>query len=287
MADLMIEPYDFLPEDLGTGDVTSEALLTDERAGAIIVAKEDCVIAGIEEAVKIFENEGLRVLPKYQDGQMVENGQEIMSITGDAKSLLKAERLALNFMCRMSGIATTTRMLVDACHEVNPNVKVSATRKTTPGFREWEKKAVILGGGVSHRVGLWDQILIKDNHLMMLGSITKAVKRGRVYSKENPMPNGQRVKVEVEVVDMGGAIEAAKAGPDIIMLDNMTPWEVEAVATEVRKIDPEIEIEISGGITPDNIMEYAEHADVISLGWLTHSTKAADLSLQIVEVHSV
>ena len=189
-------------------------------------------------------------------------------------------------MCRMSGIATTTRMLVDACHEINPYVKVSATRKTTPGFREWEKKAVILGGGVSHRVGLWDQILIKDNHLKMVGSITKAVKRGGVYSKENPMPDGQLIKVEVEVVDMGGAIEAAKASPDIIMLDNMAPWEVEAVAAEVRKINPDIEIEISGGITPENIIEYAPHADVISLGWLTHSAKATDLSLQIVEVHT-
>ncbi len=282
----MTEPYDFLPEDLGAGDVTSDALLSDERCGAVIKAKEDCVIAGIEEATKIFEKEGLRVLSKYQDGQWVEMGSEILSITGNAKSLLRTERLALNFMCRMSGIATTTRVLVDACHEINPNVRVSATRKTTPGFREWEKKAVVLGGGVTHRVGLWDQILIKDNHLKLMGSITQAVKRGRVYSNENPSPGGQLIKVEVEVVDMGGVIEAAKANPDIIMLDNMRPWEVEEVAKEVRKIDPDIEIEISGGITPDNITEYAAHADVISLGWLTHSTKASDLSLEIVEVHT-
>ncbi len=282
----MTEPYDFLPEDLGTGDVTSTALLSNERAGARIIAKEDCVIAGLEEAVKIFENEGLRAIPKFRDGDHVKDGQEILSITGGARELLRTERLALNFMCKMSGIATTTRDLIDKCHAINPDVKISATRKTTPGFREYEKKAVVLGGGVSHRVGLYDQILIKDNHLMMVGSITFAIEKAKSYSDSNPGPGGQRIKIEVEVVDMGGAIEAAKAGPDIIMLDNMAPFEVEAVAEEVRKIDPDIVIEISGGITPDNIEEYAKSADVISLGWLTHSTRASDLSLQIVEVHT-
>ena len=273
----MTEPYDFLPEDLGVGDVTSEALLDNENATAVILAKEDTIMAGLEEAVKIFEHEGLRTTPRARDGEPVKAGQEVLTITGNVKALLRTERLALNFICRMSGIASTTRDLVDKCHLINPNVKISATRKTTPGFREYEKKAVILGGGVSHRVGLYDQILIKDNHLKMTGSITLAIEKARAY--------GKGLKVEVEVTDMGGAIESAKAGPDIIMLDNMEPFEVEAVTKEVRKINPNIEIEISGGITPDNITDYAKFADVISLGWLTHSARASNFSMEIIEVH--
>ena len=272
----MLEPYEYLPEDLGPGDVTSEAVVRDEKARATITAKQDCVVAGLEEAIRIFEHEGLRASPRAKDGQPVKDGTQIIIIEGSARSILKVERLALNFLGRMSGIATETRSLVDKCGQINPEVKISATRKTTPGFRRYEKKAVVLGGGVSHRNGLHDMILIKDNHLMITGSITEAVQRAK--------SSGLAEKVEVEVIDMGGAIEAAKAEPDIIMLDNMEPFEVEAVAAEVRKINPDIEIEISGGITPDNITDYAKYADVISLGWLTHSAKAANFSLEIEEI---
>ncbi len=272
----MSEPYEYLAEDLGDGDATSEAVIQNQEARAIIIAKEDSILAGLEEAVRIFEHEGLRASPRANDGQQVRNGATILEISGFAKQILKVERLTLNFICKMSGIATETRALVDRCRQINPNVQISATRKTTPGFRQYEKKAVILGGGVSHRQGLWDMILIKDNHLKIVGSITKAVALAKT--------SGSGKKVEVEVVDMDGAIEAAKAHPDRIMLDNFTPDTGALAAAKIREINPKIEIEISGGITPDNITQYAKFADVISLGWLTHSAKAANFSLEIDEV---
>lgn len=278
-----------MPEDLGTGtgfpagDITSEATLGNEEAVASIIACQDAVMAGLEEAVRIFEHEGLAAMPRVKDGQPVREGMKVLTIKGSAKALLRSERLALNFITRMSGIATETRALVVACHSVNPDVKISATRKTTPGFRQYEKKAVELGGGLRHREGLYDQILIKDNHLAIAGSITHAIERARDHLDNT---NNQHIKIEVEVTDLPGAQEAARAGPDIIMLDNMTPAQVELTAAEIRKIDPKIKIEISGGITPDNIAEYAKFADVISLGWLTHSAKSADFHLEIEGITS-
>jgi nicotinate-nucleotide pyrophosphorylase (carboxylating) len=273
----MREPYEYLSEDLDTGkDVTSEAVIGDEKVTAVIIANEDCTIAGLEEAVRIFEHEGLTLIPGVSDGSEVKKGTHAAQVTGNAKSILLVERLALNFITRMSGIATETKELVDKCRKINPEVKISATRKTTPGFRKYEKKAVVLGGGVSHRTGLHDMILIKDNHLKITGSITESIQKAKA--------SGLSEKVEVEVIDMGGAIEAARAGPDIIMLDNMEPFEVEGIAAEIRKINPNIEVEVSGGINPGNIEQYARHADVISLGWLTHSSKACNFSLEIIEV---
>ena len=272
----MVEPYDYLPEDLGRGDITSEALSIEGHIIAEIVAKEDCLLAGCEEAVRIFEHEGLRPRPCVQDGDSVGRGTVVMEVSGDAAALLRTERLALNFLMRMSGIATLTRALVDKCREINPNIRVAATRKTTPGFRKYEKKAVELGGGTRHREGLYDQILIKDNHLRMVGSVKKAVEMAR--------SSGISDIVEVEVVDISGAKEAAEAGADIIMLDNMEPGKAKEASAVIRNMNPEATIEISGGITPENIASYAGFADVISLGWLTHSVRACDFSLEIVEV---
>jgi nicotinate-nucleotide pyrophosphorylase (carboxylating) len=276
MVERMREPHEFLAEDVGRGDITSEALISNQIVRAIIIAKEDCVVAGMEVAAGIFRHEGLDVQIVVKDGTYAIKGTTVMKIEGRARALLGSERLALNFIMRLSGIATITRKLVDICKPLNPNIKIAATRKTTPGLRKYEKDAVELGGGIRHREGLYDQFLIKDNHLQVVGSISEAIKKARKYRPG--------IKVEIEVTNLAGAEEAAREGVDIIMLDNMKPAQAGKAAARIRKINPKIVIEISGGITPKNIHRYAEFADVISLGWLTHSVKATDFSLEIVEI---
>jgi nicotinate-nucleotide pyrophosphorylase (carboxylating) len=272
----MAEPYEYLEEDVGAGDVTSNAIIGDVEARANMIARGECILAGNEEATRIFEHEGLRIRHFVQDGERVRAKTVIMEITGDARAILKTERLALNFVMQMSGITTLTKQLVDKCRAINPDVKIAATRKTTPGFRKYEKNAVELGGGIRHREGLYDQILIKDNHLKFTETITDAVSA----AKESSLSK----EIEVEVIDIEGAEEAAQAGADIIMLDNMTPEQGRKASQAIRDINPEIEIEISGRITPDNITEYADFADRISLGWLTHSARACDFSIEIIEI---
>lgn len=271
----MREPHEFLDEDIGPGDITTEALVPSMPVKAAIIAKQDCVVAGMAPAAEIFGHSGLAVRILVRDGSRAAVGDAVMLVEGDARALLGAERLALNFVMRMSGIATLTRGLVDRCRTVNPKIRIAATRKTTPGLRKWEKDAVELGGGIRHREGLYDQYLIKDNHLAIVGSIPEAVRMARAHGKS-------RI-VEVEVTDLKGAKEAARAGADIIMLDNMRPGQARRAAAAARKLKPEVTIEVSGGITPANILRYAEFADVISLGWLTHSVKAADFSLEIIK----
>lgn len=270
----MRRPHDFLEEDLGTGDITTEALVPDLDVSAKIIAKENCIVAGMAIAAEIFTVEGLEVKILIMDGGSAKKGDVAMSIRGKAVALLRSERLALNFIMRMSGIATLTGELVSRCRKVNPKIKIAATRKTTPGLRKWEKDAVELGGGMRHREGLYDQFLIKDNHLRIVGSVSEAVTKARKHRPD--------LRVEVEVTNVGMAEEAAKAGTDIIMLDNMNPPMAEKAAALIRSLNPKITIEVSGGITPKNIMKYAKFADVISLGWLTHSVKAVDFSLEIL-----
>ncbi|MDO9536918.1 MAG: carboxylating nicotinate-nucleotide diphosphorylase [Thermoplasmata archaeon] len=279
MFERMRDLHEFLEEDIGCGDITSEALVPDVIVRAEIIAKQDCVVAGMEVAREIFKHQGLDVKILVEDGQTASKGTRVMEIKGQAKALLRSERLALNFIMRLSGIATITRELVDNCRKINPKIRIAATRKTTPGLRKLEKDAVELGGGIRHREGLYDQYLIKDNHLRMVCSITEAVGKARAHAKSDI--------VEIEVVDIAGAEEAANASANIIMLDNMQPAMAREAAGKIRKINPKIIIEISGGITPDNIREYAEFAEVISLGWLTHSVRAMDYSLEIYEVNSV
>lgn len=264
---------DFLREDLGKGDITSKALLGKEKAEAVIIAKEDCVLAGLEEAQGIFRLLGLKTSTVFVDGQRVRVGDRVLRIEGLAKSILAGERVALNFIMRMSGIATKTMDLVQRCKVINPDVVVAATRKTTPGFRYYEKKAVTLGGGYPHRYGLDSEFLIKDNHLEIVGSISEAVKRAKA--------KGKGKKIEVEVANEPEALEAARSGADIIMLDNMTPEAGADIAAKIRELC-DASIEASGGITPDNIEGYARYADTISLGWLTHSYKSMDFSLEII-----
>jgi nicotinate-nucleotide pyrophosphorylase (carboxylating) len=265
---------DFLAEDVGEGDITTDILIGDRSGRAHITVGQDCVAAGLDEAREVFEHFGLEVTLLVEDGERVRADQEVMVIEGRLRPILTGERLALNFMMRMSGIATITRKVLDECREVNPKVSIAATRKTTPGFRRYEKKAVRLGGGDPHRSRLDDGILIKDNHLAVVGSITEAIKRAKAYSFSK--------KVEVEVEDLAGAQEAATAKADIILLDNMTPTQVRTCYNAIKVIDPRIIVEVSGGITPGTIAQYAPYADVISLGWITHSATAVQFSLHVI-----
>ncbi len=264
----------FLKEDLGDeGDITSDAIFASEMAQAQIIAKDSCVVAGLEEAKIVFEKVGAKMDLKVNDGEFVEEKTVIAEIKGQIKSILKGERLALNFIGRMSGIATETKKLVDLCHKINPDVRVAATRKTTPGFRKYEKRAVVLGGGEPHRSGLFDAAIIKDNHIKFAGSAEDAIKRVQDKIK------GKVIEVEVENEE--DAVTAAKMNVDVIMLDNLNPVISQKIAGKIRDIDRTIVIEISGNVTLKNIEKYALFADRISLGYLTHSVKNMDFSLNI------
>ena len=264
----------FLLEDLNQkGDITSDALFEDEHATADITAKEECVVAGLEEAELVFTRSGAYFDAAVADGMQVQPKTIVATVSGPIRSILKAERLALNFLGRMSGIATITKDLVTRCKKINPNISIAATRKTTPGFRKYEKKAVLLGGGEPHRYGLYDAIMIKDNHLKNIGSIQEALNRIE--------KNKQDAIIEIEVENEKDALIAASYSIDVIMLDNFTPKNAERTSQKIRKANPKVLIEVSGGITPENITSYAAFADRISLGYLTHSIANKDFSLEI------
>jgi nicotinate-nucleotide pyrophosphorylase (carboxylating) len=267
---------EYLKEDIGSGDITSTLLVPPgAEASARVVAKEDCVLAGAEEAAEVFRELGASPVLRRADGDSVRKGETVMTVSGPARAVLSGERLALNFIMRMSGIATATRNLVDACREKNPMVRVAATRKTVPGFREFEKKAVVLGGGDPHRFGLHDGVLIKDNHIRVAGGIKVALERARESSFTR--------KIEIEVESEEDALGAVDAGADIVMLDNFAPADAKALYRKLKEKRPEVVVEVSGGINPENIRDYAEAADVISVGWITHSVRSADFSMEIDE----
>ena len=212
----------------------------------------------------------IQLLPR---GDAIKKRKPVLEIKGTVRSILKAERLALNIIGRMSGIASETKILVERCKKINPRVTIAATRKTTPGFRSFEKKAVMLGGGMPHRYGLYDAVLIKDNHLKIIGSVEEAIKK---VKKKIP----DKI-IEIEVENESDALIAATMRADVIMLDNLNPKSGQRIARKVREINPDIIIEVSGGITPTNIENYASFADRISLGYLTHSVRNKDFSLEI------
>ncbi len=265
----------YLLEDINkVGDITSDAIFIDESGEAEIIAKDDCIVAGLEEASEVFRRVGASMKTKINDGMFVSGSSVVAAVNGPIRSILKGERLALNFICRMSGIATETRRLVNICKKINPNINIAATRKTTPGFRKYEKKAVEIGGGYPHRFGLYDAVLIKDNHIRAAGSIEKAVVRAK-----------KRVKnkiIEVEITSEDEALTVANLGVDVIMLDNISPSDGSRIAEKIRDINPEIMIEVSGGIKRENIARYASFADRISVGYITHSIKSMDFSLEII-----
>lgn len=266
-----------LEEDVGAGDVTTLALVpAEEEAEAEIVAKEDCVVAGLAVAEAAFAHLDTRVKfdARVEDGEEVQAGSLLAVVSGPAAAILMGERTALNFLQHLSGIATLTKRFVDAVKDTGATIL--DTRKTTPGLRHLEKYAVGMGGGVNHRMGLFDRILIKDNHLRIQERFSAdAIARAVAVAREkNP---GAPVEVEAENLD---AVEAAVgAGADCILLDNMTPGELREA---VELIAGRAATEASGGITLDNVREAAQTGvQFISIGALTHSARAVDVSLEI------
>ena len=269
-----------LAEDVGQGDVTSAAVVPKNLVvDSVIIAKEEGIIAGIEEAMILAKSLGFNAKPDAVDGDVIKNGDLILKISGNARAILSAERTMLNLLSRMSGIATTTRSLSEMLQKANLNVKVAATRKTAPGLQYFDKKAVLIGGGDPHRLRLDDMILIKDNHIAIAGSVEKAIKKAKTASFSK--------KIEVEVSSISDALKAAKAGVDIVMLDNFPPQKVKDAVRSLKKAGffGKVLLEVSGGITEQNLLEYASaQVDLISMGSLTHSVKALDMSLEIVNV---
>ena len=264
----------FFMEDIGDGDLTSENIFPENEKGeAIIKAKEAGIFCGkkvIETAFSILDpNANVQVFKS--DGETVQKGENLAVIKGSICSILQGERVVLNLLQRMSGIATLTKKAVDILN--SPRTKICDTRKTTPGLRMFEKYAVRTGGGYNHRFGLYDGVMIKDNHIAFCGSISKAVEAVRKRM-------GHMVKIEVEVETEEQVREALAAGVDIIMLDNMSP----ALMTEmVQLINKQALVEASGNVSAENIRTVAAcGVDLISVGRLTHSVKALDISLQLL-----
>jgi nicotinate-nucleotide pyrophosphorylase (carboxylating) len=270
-----------LAEDIGQGDVTTAAVVPSGlTAEAAVIAKEAGIAAGIEETVILAENLGLEVKTTVNDGEEIKKGQIIVKISGDAQTILSAERTMLNLLSRMSGIATTTRKITEKLRKANATAKVAATRKTAPGLLYFDKKAVLIGGGDPHRLHLDDMIVVKDNHIAVAGSIRNAVKRAKQNASFSK-------KIEVEISRVADVLKAAEAGADIIMLDNFSPKQIRETTALLKKagFSGKILLEVSGGITVENLLEYAyTRVDIISLGELTHSAKALDISLEIAEI---
>ena len=269
---------EFLREDIGYGDITSAALLEDgQQARARVLFREDGVAAGLEEAAALFALLGCTVKLSEEDGGGVAAGSVVMEVRGSAGAILAGERTALNLLGRMSGIATAVASAASKSARVNPSIRVAATRKTAPGLRGLDKRAVELGGGDAHRLRLDDCVLIKDNHLRLGLSVGEAVARARwgvSFTK----------KVEVEVRSLEQAVEAAEAGADIIMFDNMPPSAVRSClsALSERGLREGRLFEASGGITPENVEEYAATGvDIISMGCLTNSVRSLNVKLEL------
>ncbi len=268
-----------LAEDLGRGDITSRSTVRPgQKARGSFLAKQDFVLAGLEIADAVFGSfdPQLQIEASVSDGEVLTSGKVFGRVTGDAQTLLAAERTALNFLQQLSGIATITRKYVEAI--AGTKATIVDTRKTTPGLRMLEKYAVTVGGGKNHRFGLDDGVLIKDNHITLGGGVTEAVRRAREAA-------GHLHKIEVEVANFDQLKEALRAGADIIMLDNMTPEMVKQcveIVTEFEQEKRRTLLEVSGGINLDNVRAYAEAgADLISIGALTHSAPAVDISFKI------
>ena len=271
-----------LEEDRYTGDITTLATIDPRQGGsAVIKAKEDGVLGGADVAMQVFAacDSKLTVVLHRRDGERVLCGEIILEVTGTLAPLLIAERTTLNFMQRMSGIATRTRGYVDKVSHTG--TKILDTRKTAPGLRYFDKEAVRIGGGTNHRFGLFDMILIKDNHIDASGGIAKAIHRAQRYREEHKL----EVKIETEVRSMKEVREALDCQPEIILLDNFTPALLREAVAFVRSGQSATILEASGNIGMHNVVEVAETGvDFISIGELTHSVKALDLSMNIALV---
>lgn len=266
----------YLREDSPVVDLTSE-ILPEIDCSAEIISKEKGIIAGLRESKELCSHLGLSFNQMTEDGEEVTPGEKVAIIEGNAKRILLVERTILNLLGRMSGIATITREIVERTNSVNPRVRIAATRKTCPGFSFFEKRAVEIGGGLTHRYSLSDGVLIKDNHVKILG-LKEAIERAK--KRFHPLR-----KIEIEVETIRDAIRAAELGADVLMLDNFSPAEVSKTISILKRrgLRDRVIIEVSGGVTKDNIEEYAKlDIDVISLGEITRSARILDFSLEIL-----
>jgi nicotinate-nucleotide pyrophosphorylase (carboxylating) len=260
-----------LEEDLGAGDITTDATVPgDQRARGVFIAKQDCVLAGIDVAAEAFRQlePDVRIEAHKHDGACCRAGDTLAEVAGTARALLIGERTALNVLQRLSGIATRTRQFVDAA---GGRITILDTRKTTPGLRTLEKYAVRCGGATNHRTGLFDAVLIKDNHIRIAGGVRPAIERVRAARPGLP--------IEVEAQRLAEVDEAVAASADVILLDNMTTPDIQDA---VRRVNRRARLEISGGVTLERIPELAATgADFVSVGALTHSAPAIDISFEI------
>ena len=262
-----------LEEDLLLGDVTSEATLSPSATGeGTFLAKDDLILAGTAVAARVFERLGAECRFGREDGARATRGEVVGTATGPVRALLAAERTALNFLQRLSGVAPATRRAVDALAAGGGKTRLLDTRKTTPGWRMIEKAAVRAGGGKNHRFSLGDGILIKDNHVAACGGVAEAVRRARASA-------GAMLKIEVEVVDLPGLDAAMAAGADIVLLDNMDDA---AVAAAVKRASGRVLLEASGNMTLERLPRVAATGvDFVSMGAVTHSARAVDLSFEL------
>lgn len=288
-----------LAEDVGTGDVTVAATIPANATGkARIVAKQDLVCAGLPLAERVFDmlDPDIEVQWKASDGQSVKRGQELLHLFGLATAILTGERTALNFLGHLSGIATLTHQFV--AELAGTSAKIRDTRKTTPGLRGLEKYAVKMGGGTNHRMGLYDAILLKENHIALAGGVKAALDQAHSYASSRMNPQAMSayeavgtnrssqgadgLTIQIEVRDETELQEALSAGAESVLLDNMSPDEARYCVSVARRIRPSCVIEISGGVTLQNARAYALlGADYLSSGVLTHSARAADVSLLV------
>ena len=263
----------FLAEDLGKGDITSN-LLPKKRIKAFIISKQDCTLAGINYVKNIFEIKGCKIRIIKKNGNNVKANQIVCEIVGSVQAILACERTGLNLLSRMSGIATKTNKLIRKINTINPRIKLYATRKTAPGLRFFDKEAVKIGGGEKHRMALDEMIMIKDNHLAVVGSLSRLILKAKKKYK----------KIEVEVENQEDALLAASMGVDIVMLDNFSPKEILKTVNQLKKskLRQRVRLEVSGGINEKNISFFAKTGiDMISVGEITNSVSGIDFSLEI------
>ena len=271
----------FLKEDIGIEDVTSNNLLNSNKIfDAEIIYKSDFIgiLCGIEETQILFEICDCEIIYCKSDGMKILSNEKIMQIRGQAKNILKAERVALNLLMRLSGIATMTRRFVDLVNQIDSSISIASTRKTVPGLRLLDKKAVVIGGGISHRIRLNDMVMIKDNHIIVDTSIQNII--SSIRSKV-----GFTKIIECEVKNQSEALQAIESRANIIMLDNFSLGDAQETISKIIHLGyrDRIKIEISGGINLQNVVDYAKlKPDIISIGFLTHSSPALDFSLKII-----
>lgn len=263
----------FLAEDIGRGDITSR-LLPRKKISANIFSHQDGIVAGAKYAKEIFASRKCKVRIAKKDGQKVKPNEKIMTITGPAYSILSCERTALNLLSRMSGIATQTNILVRMIKKANSAIELYSTRKTAPGLRIFDKEAVEIGGGNKHRMSLDQMVMIKDNHIAAVKSLSELIRLAKKHHK----------KIEVEVENLQDAIMAAREGVTIIMLDNIPPAKIVKIIKTLKDLGlrKKVKIEASGGIDTSNVKSYAKSgADMISVGKITSSAPGLDLSLEV------